>query len=551
MERDACPLRSRTAASSSTTDARFDACNFIPASRINQVSKNILSYLPLPHASGQCQQLLRRSRLQLGFPQDRHEDHLQRQQPAEPERPFQLSAGQRERRRACTAQLVTTLWPSGRSWTRTSAAPRSPRPTSSRRTSSSTACSGSRGSTPTRKPPGKGTCWGDVVTIKNACQPPLQRDYAMPRVDIFTPSWSWYGNGIRVNDNTASVFDYLDPQWQWVMNAGWNKGAHNVKFGIDVHRLHMNHYEITAPSFNFTGGASALNGGVGSEPVQRLRRFPARPADLAKHGAAESAAERRERQQRAVGDAPVVGVRHLHPRSVSVDAQADGVGGRALGVLPCSAARRSRRRDLRLHAEPSAALRPRRHSDRLWHRSAERSLHAAPRRCVSRDRFAGLSRRLLAQSAERQHDRRPHAQLPGERADQRRGDRRQQLHARRQLQRRLPAPADPDPDAGDGSARRRGNITTNEVGQYTRGVISTFNVSVQKVLPHNFTAQVGYVGNRQNDMVRNQNLNYSQIGGGNASLPFNQPGLAGGFRTTAARSTSCVRWATCSTTRSR
>ncbi len=77
-------------------------------------------------------------------------------------------------------------------------------------------------------------------------------------------------------------------------------------------------------------------------------------------------------------------------------------------------------------------------------------------------------------------------------------------------------------------------ITTNEVGRYTRGVISTFNVSVQKVLPHNFTAQVGYVGNRQNDMVRNQNLNYSPIGGGNASLPFNQPGLAGGFRTTAA-----------------
>ena len=77
------------------------------------------------------------------------------------------------------------------------------------------------------------------------------------------------------------------------------------------------------------------------------------------------------------------------------------------------------------------------------------------------------------------------------------------------------------------------NITTNEVGRYERGVISTFNVSVQKVLPHNFTAQVGYVGNRQNNMVRTQNLNYSQIGGGNASLPFNQPGLANGFRTTA------------------
>ena len=87
-----------------------------------------------------------------------------------------------------------------------------------------------------------------MVGIVNACQPPLQRDWVMPRVDI-APSWSSHGNGIRVNDNTGSVFDYLDPQWQWVVNAGWNKGVHNVKFGFDVHRLHMNHYEITAPSF--------------------------------------------------------------------------------------------------------------------------------------------------------------------------------------------------------------------------------------------------------------------------------------------------------------
>src|SRR5207244_13256435 len=62
----------------------------------------------------------------------------------------------------------------------------------------------------------------------------------------------------------------------------------------------------------------------------------------------------------------------------------------------------------------------------------------------------------------------------------------------------------------------------------------SFNATVQKVLPHSFTVQVGYVGNRQRDIARNQNINYSPIGGGNASLPFNQLGLAGGFRTTAA-----------------
>ena len=129
-----------------------------------------------------------------------------------------------------------------------------------------------------QQPPGLSKCWGAEVGIVNACQPPLQRDYAMPRVDIFTPSWSSYGNGIRVNDNTASVFDYLDPQWQWVMNAGWNKGVHNVKFGIDIHRLHMNHYEITAPSFTFTGGATALNGGTAPNLFNGYRRFSARPA---------------------------------------------------------------------------------------------------------------------------------------------------------------------------------------------------------------------------------------------------------------------------------
>src|SRR5690606_20402951 len=67
---------------------------------------------------------------------------------------------------------------------------------------------------------------------------------------------------------------------------------------------------------------------------------------------------------------------------------------------------------------------------------------------------------------------------------------------------------------------------------YIRGVITSFNVSMQKALPFEITANVAYVGNRQNDMIRNHNLNVSQVlGGGNASLPYNQPGLPNGFRT--------------------
>src|SRR6185369_11452359 len=36
----------------STTDPGFDACNFIPANRINTIAKNIMGYLPLPALSG-------------------------------------------------------------------------------------------------------------------------------------------------------------------------------------------------------------------------------------------------------------------------------------------------------------------------------------------------------------------------------------------------------------------------------------------------------------------------------------------------------------------
>ena len=61
-----------------------------------------------------------------------------------------------------------------------------------------------------------------------------------------------------------------------------------------------------------------------------------------------------------------------------------------------------------------------------------------------------------------------------------------------------------------------------------------FNVAAQFQLPWQTSAQIAYVGNRQDDIIRNQNLNYGAIGGGAASQPFNQPGLVNGLRTVAA-----------------
>ena len=58
----------------------------------------------------------------------------------------------------------------------------------------------------------------------------------------------------------SPIRDYVDPQWQLVANAGWTKGSHNVKFGLDYIILFQDHYETQAQAFAFNGGVTTLNG---------------------------------------------------------------------------------------------------------------------------------------------------------------------------------------------------------------------------------------------------------------------------------------------------
>jgi len=75
---------------------------------------------------------------------------------------------------------------------------------------------------------------------------------------------------------------------------------------------------------------------------------------------------------------------------------------------------------------------------------------------------------------------------------------------------------------------------TTARGYYTRGTITSWNLTMQKLLPHAMSVTVGYVANRQIGITRTQNLNYGTIGGGQASQAFNQNGLADGLKTTSA-----------------
>ncbi|RPI52113.1 MAG: hypothetical protein EHM55_17305, partial [Acidobacteria bacterium] len=112
------------------------------------------------------------------------------------------------------------------------------------------------------EPEGPKQCWGDAFGIPRACQPPLSRDRVTPG---FNMGWAMV---------TPSQFrDYGDNQISWAGNAGWTKGAHNVKFGFDFNQMYLNHYETQAATFTFNGGATALSGGASPNIYNQFAQF--------------------------------------------------------------------------------------------------------------------------------------------------------------------------------------------------------------------------------------------------------------------------------------
>lgn len=69
-----------------------------------------------------------------------------------------------------------------------------------------------------------------------------------------------------------------DRQFQYSANASWTRGAHNFRWGGEIARQHMNHYQPAGSfgprgGFNFTGGITALNGGLAPNQFNSLAAF--------------------------------------------------------------------------------------------------------------------------------------------------------------------------------------------------------------------------------------------------------------------------------------
>ncbi|MBC8165239.1 MAG: TonB-dependent receptor, partial [Bryobacteraceae bacterium] len=86
----------------------------------------------------------------------------------------------------------------------------------------------------------------------------------MPNFNV--NSWTSYGYAYP-------FLNYIQPVYQTTGNATWLKGSHNIRFGVDASRQHMNHQEVRPTRFNFTGGATTIPGGPGANQFNSFGDF--------------------------------------------------------------------------------------------------------------------------------------------------------------------------------------------------------------------------------------------------------------------------------------
>jgi hypothetical protein len=373
------------------------------------------------------------------------------------------------------------------------------------------------------EPEGPKQCWGDAFRIPGACQPPLSRDRVVPE---FNMGWT-----VR----TPSQFrDYGDNQISWAGNAGWTKGTHNVKFGFDLNRMYLNHYETQAPTFNFNGGATALSGGASPNiynqfadfllglPSQRTAQgmTPLLSTDGAKSPelpatvrSASYGVYLRDQWQLSRKMTASVGMRweyYPFPRRTDSGLQIFDFATNLMQLCGLPGAN-EQVCDIKVQKDlftPRLGLAYRPTESTVIRVGFSRN----PQSSNDVTRVNGLAQsfpKLIALSETGPNNFTPVGTLTEG----------------------VPLVPTLDLTRGTVSLPPGTGVTTVQ-DVYIRGTITSWNVTVQRLFPYSLSVQAGYVANRQKNLTQPQNLNYGQIGGGASSQPFNQPGLANGLRTT-------------------
>ncbi len=116
-----------------------------------------------------------------------------------------------------------------------------------------------------------GTNFGlEVLGVPGTNGPDI-RQSGMPPFDI--TGYTTLGNP----DGWSPIFRN-DQSYTFNQNANWIRGGHDVRFGFDAVHHHLNHWQPELGSgprgrFNFTGGATALNGGPSPDQFNAYAQF--------------------------------------------------------------------------------------------------------------------------------------------------------------------------------------------------------------------------------------------------------------------------------------
>lgn len=366
----------------------------------------------------------------------------------------------------------------------------------------------------TQNPIGPSTCWGEKLGIPNSCQPPGQRDTALP--NIVLTGFSSYGNTTYL----SSVFDYLDPQYEGVLNFTWIKGPHNIRFGGDLHRMDINHSETGITSMTFTGGITALNGGAGPNMYNSFADFllglpqtssisedspplnnganPERPATLRTWQQALYIQDQWQVSRKLTAS---LGVRwEYYPVPTRADRGIEIFNFTTDKIELCGVG--GNPGDCGVHVSPKLF------APRIG--LAYRPMETFVVRAGFSLNYEQDS--MITNTGTYAFPEEVTVSIPGANT--------YSPSATTLSSGFLPFPSLNLASGTIGLPTGTGAYTVPL--NYVRGYVMSWNFTLQKSLPHNFTVQVGYVGTRAIHQVQAQNINYGEPGGGVASQPFFQ-----------------------------
>jgi hypothetical protein len=315
------------------------------------------------------------------------------------------------------------------------------------------------------------------------------------------------------NPGSATPYFWHDNQFQYNANATWIKGKHNVRFGLDISRQHMNH--LTAEqgagprgTFQFTGGVTSLRGGPASNQFNAFAAFMlGLPSTVGKTVPVERPASTRgwaegfyvkDQWQVSRNLTLTAGVRweyypmptrvHHGIEVYDVDANKMVIGG--IGSVPSDAGIQMSKTLFFPRVGLAYRLGPK------WVVRAGFGMNTDPYPLARP--FRTNYPVLVDQNTTAPNS---YAYV-GKTEDG--------------------IPPIPIPDLGNGIISIPGNVSSKTLDkEFRRGYVESFNFTVQREIGGGFVGQAAYVGTRGIRQQVSQELNWAPVGTGNAGRVFN------------------------------